>query len=142
MSVRLLILKHLRNWSYEELEREVRANLPDREIAISLNRMRCKTSDGETWTMVRVRDLRERLGLPEQTATVPNHETISLMSAAKQLGISIGSAKSLVLSGILPAKQIMLGSPWLVPSAALTTEPVRLGVQRVIARRPAKWEKY
>jgi hypothetical protein len=27
MSVRLLILKHLRNWSYEELEREVRANL-------------------------------------------------------------------------------------------------------------------
>jgi IS5 family transposase len=27
MVLRLLILKHIRNWSYEELEREVRANL-------------------------------------------------------------------------------------------------------------------
>ncbi len=30
--VRLLILKHLRNWSYEELEREVRANLVYRDF--------------------------------------------------------------------------------------------------------------
>ena len=44
-------------------------NLPDTgridELAVSLNRMRCKTSDGETWTTVRVREMRERLGLPE-----------------------------------------------------------------------------
>jgi hypothetical protein len=92
--------------------------------------------------MVRVRDTRERLGLPEHAAAAPDAGTISLMSAAKQLGISVGSAKSLVLSGVLPAKQIMPGSPWLVPSTALTTESVRLGVQRVIARRSAKWEKF
>jgi transposase, IS5 family len=30
--IRLLILKHLRNWSYEELEREVRANLVYRDF--------------------------------------------------------------------------------------------------------------
>jgi IS5 family transposase len=30
--LRLLILKHIRNWSYEELEREVRANLVYRDF--------------------------------------------------------------------------------------------------------------
>ena len=37
----------------------------DRDIAVSLNRMRCKTGDGETWTTVRVRETRERLGIAE-----------------------------------------------------------------------------
>src|SRR5499425_3149752 len=32
MVLRLLILKHIRNWSYEELEREVRANLVYRDF--------------------------------------------------------------------------------------------------------------
>jgi transposase, IS5 family len=30
--LRLLTLKHIRNWSYEELEREVRANLVYRDF--------------------------------------------------------------------------------------------------------------
>ena len=49
----------------------------------------------------------------------------------------MGSAKSLVLRGILPATQIMPGSPWMVPVEALTSEAVRIGVQRVIDRRPS-----
>src|SRR3712207_8157671 len=36
---------------------------PDRELAVTLNRMRCKPADGEPWTTVRVRELRERLGV-------------------------------------------------------------------------------
>ena len=32
MVLRLLILKHIRNWSYEVLEREVRANLVYRDF--------------------------------------------------------------------------------------------------------------
>ena len=40
---------------------------------------------------------------------------ISLMKAAERLGICVGSAMSLVLRGILPATQIVPGSPWLVP---------------------------
>ena len=32
MVLRLLLLKHLRNWSYEVLEREVRANLVYRDF--------------------------------------------------------------------------------------------------------------
>ena len=45
--------------------RELAGHWPDRELAMSLNRMRCKTGSGETWTTVRVREMRERLGLAE-----------------------------------------------------------------------------
>ena len=65
-----------------------------------------------------------------------------LSAAAGRLGICVGSAKSLALKGILPATQILPGSPWLVPADALASEPVRIGVQRVIERRPKIYENY
>ena len=67
---------------------------------------------------------------------------ISLMKAAERLGICVGSAKSLVIKGVLPATQIIPGSPWLVPVEALSLETVRQGVQGVVARRPKIYEDY
>jgi hypothetical protein len=125
-----------------EVIRKLAGHWPDRELAVSLNRMRCKTNDGETWTTVRVREMRERLGIPESDPSKADGQMISLMKAAERLGICVGSAKSLVLKGILPATQIMPGSPWLVPVEALTSEAVRIGVQRVIDRRPQFYEQY
>jgi hypothetical protein len=122
--------------------RQLAGHWPDRELAVSLNRMRCKTGDGETWTTVRVKEMRERLGLAEYDSTRADEKMISLMKAAERLGICVGSAKSLVLRGILPATQIVPGSPWLVPIDALSSESVRVGVQRVIARRPRIYEDY
>ena len=125
-----------------EVLRKLAGHWPDRELAVSLNRMRCKTSNGETWTTVRVREMRERLGIAKYDPAKADGQVISLMKAAEQLGICVGSAKSLVLKGILPAKQIMPGSPWMVPIEALTSEAVRIGVQRVIDRRPSFYEQY
>jgi DNA invertase Pin-like site-specific DNA recombinase len=122
--------------------RKLAGHWPDRELAVSLNRMRCKTGNGETWTTVRVREMRERLGLPEYDRTRAGVEMISLAKAAERLGICVGSAKSLALRGVLPATQAMPGSQWLVPVEALTSEAVRIGVQRVIARRPKFYEEY
>jgi len=48
-----------------EVIRKLAGDWPDRELAVSLNRMRCKTSNGESWTTVRVREMRERLGIAE-----------------------------------------------------------------------------
>ena len=125
-----------------EALRKLAGHWPDRELAVSLNRMRCKTGGGETWTTFRVREMRERLDIPEYDPTKADGEMISLMKAAERLGICVGSAKSLVLKGILPAKQILPGSPWMVPVEALTKEEVRIGVQRVIDRRPKFYEQY
>jgi DNA invertase Pin-like site-specific DNA recombinase len=112
-----------------EALRKLGGHWPDRELAVSLNRMLCKTGDGESWTTVRVRDMRERLGIPEYDVTKVDVPMISLMKAAEKLGICVGSAKSLVQRGILPATQILPGSPWMVPVEALSSEAVRIGVQ-------------
>ena len=104
--------------------------------------MRCKTGDGGSWTTVRVKEMRERLGLPGYDPAKADDKMISLMKAAERLGICVGSAKSLVLRGILPAMQIVPGSPWLVPVDALASETVRTEVQRVITRRPKIYEDY
>ena len=67
---------------------------------------------------------------------------VSLAKAAEQLGICVGSAKSLALRGILPATQAMKGAQWLVPAEALTSEAVRIGVQCVVEQRPKLYEHY
>ena len=82
-----------------EVIRKLAARWPDRELAVSLNRMRCKTSNGETWTTVRVCEMRERLGIAEYDPAKADGQMISLMKAAERLGICVGSAKSLVLKG-------------------------------------------
>lgn len=122
--------------------RKLAGHWPDRELAVSLNRMRCRTSDGETWTTIRVREMRERLGLPEYDPTKAGGGMISLAKAAEQLGICVGSAKRLAIRGELPATQVMPGAQWLVPLEALTSEAVRIGVQRTIERRPKIYEDY
>lgn len=125
-----------------EALRKLGGHWPDRELAVSLNRMLCKTSDGESWTTVRVREMRERLGIPEYDATKVDVPVISLTKAAETLGICLGSAKSLVQRGILPATQILPGSPWMIPVEALSSEAVRIGVQGVVDRRPKFYEDY
>jgi hypothetical protein len=125
-----------------EALRKLAGYWPDKELAVSLNRMRCKTGDDKSWTTVRVREMRERLGLPEYDPEKPDGKMISLGKAAQQLGICIGSAKTLALKGVLPAIQHMPGAQWLVPVESLTSEPVRIGVQKIIDRRPQHYEGY
>ena len=125
-----------------EALRKLAGHWPDKELAVSLNRMRCKTGDGETWTTVRVREMRERLGLPEYDSEKSNGTMINLGKAAQRLGICIGSDKTLALKGVLPAIQHMPGAQLLVPVDALTSESVRIGVQKIINRRPQHYEEY
>ena len=125
-----------------EALRGLAGHLPDRQLAVSLNRMRCKTGDSETWTTVRVRMLRERLCLAEYDPESAGPPMVSLAKAAERLGICVGSAKSLAIKGILPATQAMKGAQWLVPVEALTSEAVQIGVQQIAERRPENHKNY
>jgi DNA invertase Pin-like site-specific DNA recombinase len=123
-----------------EVMRRLGGHWPDRELAVTLNRMRCRGPEGQSWTMVRVKALRERLGIAPFDPTVPREETISVDATAQRLGICVGSVHRLIRQGVLPAEQIMPSAPWQVPVAALTTEAVQIGVRGVIARRPKNVE--
>lgn len=109
---------------------------PDRELAVSMNRMRCKTPDGETWTTVRVQQLRDHLGIPGYDPGPDAPKLISADAASKRLGICVGSVHKLIASGALPATQLMHSAPWQIPVDALDSEPVRIGLQRIAERRP------
>jgi DNA invertase Pin-like site-specific DNA recombinase len=121
-----------------EVVRELGGRWPDRELAVTMNRMRCKTPDGLTWTTVRVAELRDRLGIATFDAAAERPRTISADAAAHRLGICVGSVHRLIREGVLPASQLMPSAPWQIPVEALDTEPVRIGLRRIAERRPAK----
>ena len=104
--------------------------------------MRCKRNDGESWTTLRVRTLRERLGVPAFEAAVAGPETKSVDETARRLKICVGSVHRLIKAGILPAQQLMPCAPWKVPVEAVESKQVKIGVQDVIARRPLKAPHY
>jgi len=125
-----------------EAVRKLGGQLPDRELAVTMNRMRCKPADGNTWTTVRVRELRERLGIAAFDPTLSRTETISADAAATRLGICIGSVQKLIRKGALPATQLMPSAPWQIPVAALETEVVKTGVREVVGRRPKFYKRF
>jgi len=61
-----------------EVLRKLGGRWPDRQLAVTMNRMRCKSADGQSWTTVRVRELRERLGIAAFDRAASRIETISV----------------------------------------------------------------
>lgn len=124
-----------------EVIRKLGGQWPDRQLAVTMNRMRCRSEDGQTWTVVRVRELRERLGIDEYDPDLPREETISVDETARRLGICNGSVHRLIRKGTLPAKQLMPSAPWQIPAASLESDEVQIGVREIIERRPNNFNK-
>jgi hypothetical protein len=122
--------------------RKLGGHWPDRQLAVTMNRMRCQSSDGRAWTAVRVRELRERLGIAAFDANASKDVIITADEAARRLKVWTGSIHALIREGVLPATQLMPSAPWQIPAAALNTDAVKIGVRKIIARRPRNLAKY
>jgi DNA invertase Pin-like site-specific DNA recombinase len=125
--------------------RAVRALAPrwgDWHIAVTLNRARCRSADGATWTELRVREIRDRLKLPAYDPTTNPRTTLSADEAARRLSICVGSVMKLIINGTLPASQALAGAPWEIPVEALASETVQEGVQAIQSRRPKTPQQY
>jgi DNA invertase Pin-like site-specific DNA recombinase len=125
-----------------EVMRKLGGHWSDRELAVTMNRMRCKTADGQTWTTVRVRELRERLGIAAFDPAAVRVQTITVDETARRLQICVGSVLRLIRDGVLPATQLMPSAPWQIPVSALESEAVKIGVRNVIERRPRNFLVY
>jgi DNA invertase Pin-like site-specific DNA recombinase len=123
-----------------EVIRRLGGQWPDRELAVTMNRMRCKSAHGTSWTTVQVRELRKRLGIAPFDPDAPREETISVDETARRLEICVRSVHRLIHEGVLPATQLMHAAPWQVPVAALDSEAVQAGVQAVKQRRPSNFK--
>ena len=62
--------------------------------------MPCKTGDGETWTTVRVREVRERLGIPEYDPEARSGTTIILVSFSDFCGARPSNGSSARLQAL------------------------------------------
>jgi hypothetical protein len=123
-----------------EVIRKIGGHWPDYQVAVTMNRMRCRPADGKAWTTVRVRELRERLGIAPFDPASQAEETICVDKAALRLGICVGSVYKLIRAGVLPATQLIPSAPWQIPVAALESEAVKIGVQQIAARRPRNYQ--
>ena len=123
-----------------EVMRKLGGQWADRELAVTLNRMRSRAPVGKTWTTARVRELRERLGIPVFDPATVKQEVISVDETAMRLKICVGSVKRLIQDGALPATQLMPSAPWQVPVAALDSDAVKIGVRAIVQRRPRNFD--
>jgi DNA invertase Pin-like site-specific DNA recombinase len=119
-----------------EVVRKLGGKSTDLELAVTLNRMRCKAGPGQTWTALRVRELRERLGIKLLDPKDADDGTISVDAAALRLGICVSSIRRLIGLGAIPASQAFPLAPWRIPAATLDSDAVKIAVRQVKERRP------
>lgn len=124
-----------RHPSAVEVVRTLGGQYPDRLLAVTMNRMRTPTANGKTWTVLAVRELRQRLGIAGFDRAAVETEVVSAVEAAKRLKICGNSVMRLIREGLLPARQPLPCAPWQIPVAALETEEVAAAVRTILNRR-------
>jgi excisionase family DNA binding protein len=97
----------------------------DEDIATSLNRMGMPTGQGKTWTAHRVSSLRRVRGIHAYRSAEKNGEWLTMMEAAKLLGVTNHAIRRLIKDGILRADQVVPGAPYQIREADLQSERVK-----------------
>jgi excisionase family DNA binding protein len=114
----------------EELIRELARTLPDQSIASVLNRLGMRSAKGHTWTQERVRNFRceHRIAIYREGERVERREVI-LHEAASRLGVSKMTVIRLIRDGLLPARQICVGAPYVIREEDLDRPAVRRAIE-------------
>lgn len=117
----------------EQLITELPRLLPDAGIAAQLNRMGLRTAKGYTWTEARVRALRTSRHVPvHRPGEREERGEVTLTQAADALQTSAMTVLRLIRSGILPARQLCAGAPWVIKRVDLE----RPEIARAVTPKP------
>lgn len=100
----------------------------DHQIAVVLNRLGYRTGTGKTWTAIRVRRVRERRKIAGFDASQPR-SWLTLRETARQLEVSVDTVRRWLEKGILPGRQIVRYSPWVIERSNLELPEVRKMVE-------------
>ncbi len=128
-------------WTVEanvlDLVRALARQLPDLAIAAILNRSGKLTGRGATWTRTHVCGLRNTHGIPAyREGERAERKEATLDEAADILKVSRATAYRMVSRGILPARQLCAGAPWIIGLADLQQEAVQRDAEARRSRRP------
>jgi excisionase family DNA binding protein len=109
-----------------QLVRELARMLPDHSIAPLLNRLGIRSAKGQSWTQLRVRNFRgaHRIVVYRDGERAARHELI-LTEAANRLGVHRTTVIRLIRDGLLPARQVCAGAPYVIREDDLDRPAVR-----------------
>ncbi len=96
-----------------ELVAELAKGWPDRYIASILNRIGSRTGPGNSWSENRVKSFRGQHQIPV-FAVGSQRPWLTMQEAAKEMNVSVAMVRTMVEKGILPARQIAKGIPWMI----------------------------
>jgi hypothetical protein len=128
-------------WAIEaetiDLVRVLARQLPDNAIAAILNRSGKPTAHGATWTRTHVCGLRNTHSIPVyRDGERGERGEITLDAAAEALKVSRATAYRMVTTGVLPARHLCAGAPWIVRAVDLQLDAVRHDAEARRSRRP------
>jgi excisionase family DNA binding protein len=121
-----------------DLLRALSRHMPDHTIAAVLNRSGKSTGRGNSWTRSRVCSVRyqKEIAVYREGERAERGE-ITLFEAAEVLAVSPSTIRRLIAAGILDAKQVCKGAPWIINQTDLDGEDVRREAQVRRMRRPS-----
>jgi excisionase family DNA binding protein len=110
----------------ETLVRELARLMPDRAIASVLNRAGKRTGRNNGWTQSRVTSLRNRCGIAVyRDGERSERGEVTLDEAASALNVSPMTVLRMIRRGVLAARQLCKGAPWVIRAADLNDDAVR-----------------
>jgi excisionase family DNA binding protein len=126
----------------EELVRELARVLPDDRIAPVLNRLGIRSAKGLTWTQLRVRNFRSthRIAVFREGEREERQELV-LTEATRRLGVSKMTIVRLIRDGLLPARQVCKGAPYVIRAVDLDCPGVRHAIANGRAISPDPRQK-
>jgi hypothetical protein len=123
----------------DEVIREMATRWPAEHIAATLNRMGLKTGQGLSWNESRVDSYRKTAGITAYDSSVKDGRWLTMVEAAKKLGVTSHVIRKLIKDGVLPARQVMEDAPWQIAAADLDLPSVKEALRtRRVLRRPCR----
>jgi DNA invertase Pin-like site-specific DNA recombinase len=111
-----------------ELIRELSKVCIDSTIAATLNRLGYRTGTGKTWRAHSVSSLRYTQRLPNY---IKAKDWLTVEQTAAVLAVSETVIRRLIKERVLPAKQVVESTPWIIARQDLELPPVQAEIQAV-----------
>jgi DNA invertase Pin-like site-specific DNA recombinase len=120
-----------------DLVRILARQMNDTSIAALLNRAGKSTGHGNSWTRSRVCSVRSQQGIAVyREGERAERGEATLDEAAETLAVSLTTVRRLIAGGILPARQLCKGAPWIIRQGDLQSEEVQRAAAARRLRRP------
>lgn len=104
----------------DDLITDLARNLGDASIAGLLNRLGKKTSKGNSWNKDRVRAFRSRRRIAAyRDGERRERNELVLSEVAARLDVDPSAVRRLIAVGLLPARQVCKGAPWIIDAGDL-----------------------